>query len=234
MKVAILQSNYIPWRGYFDLIHDADVFVFYDCVQYTKNDWRNRNIIYTRNGKQWLTIPVSSDAVKGTIDEVQLINSRWQQKHHRALFIGYKQAPFFPQLEELANEFLLARQWTSLSELNKHLIMSISRRLGCKTKFVNARELSPRGNRVERLIDILRKIGASHYISGKAAAGYLFGKEALFHEHGVELLYKEYAAYKPYRQLADPFEQSVSILDMVANLSWLDIPSHIWSSHGSN
>jgi hypothetical protein len=60
MTAVVLQSSYIPWRGYFDLIHDADVFVFYDDVQYTVNDWRNRNRIKTANGVVWLTIPVGN------------------------------------------------------------------------------------------------------------------------------------------------------------------------------
>ena len=57
-KVAILQSNYIPWKGYFDIINLVDEFIIYDDCQYTKNDWRNRNRIKTCNGLQWLTIPV--------------------------------------------------------------------------------------------------------------------------------------------------------------------------------
>ena len=231
MTVVILQSNYVPWKGYFDLIHDADVFVFYDCVQYTKNDWRNRNTIYTRNGKQWLTIPVASEAVKGAVDEVVLTDSRWQELHHRTLFFGYKRAPFFHQLEELADDYLVNKQWRSLSELNKYLITSLSARLGCATRFVDARDLSPHGDRLERLIDILKKLGATRYISGQSAAAYLRGNEGVFRDNGIELLYKKYGAYKPYRQLAEPFEEAVSILDMVANLSWEDLPSHIWNSH---
>lgn len=55
-KVAILQSNYIPWKGYFDIINMVDEFVLYDCVQYTIRDWRNRNQIKTPSGVAWLTI----------------------------------------------------------------------------------------------------------------------------------------------------------------------------------
>lgn len=70
-KVGVIQSNYIPWKGYFDLIHDVDLFVFYDDVQYTKNDWRNRNLIKTPTGAKWLTIPVSSN-LNNLIYEVEL------------------------------------------------------------------------------------------------------------------------------------------------------------------
>ena len=60
-KIAILQSNYIPWKGYFDLINMVDEFIIYDDVQYTKNDWRNRNKIKTSQGIQWLSIPVRQE-----------------------------------------------------------------------------------------------------------------------------------------------------------------------------
>ena len=63
-KVAILQSNYIPWKGYFDIINMVDEFILFDDMQYTKRDWRNRNIIKTAAGLKWLTIPVDS---KGSI-----------------------------------------------------------------------------------------------------------------------------------------------------------------------
>lgn len=66
--IAILQSNYNPWKGYFDLIALADIFVIYDEVQYTKNDWRNRNHIITLQVVQWITIPVKHDSLNQRID----------------------------------------------------------------------------------------------------------------------------------------------------------------------
>jgi hypothetical protein len=81
-KVAILQSNYIPWKGYFDLIHMVDEFVLFDTAQYTRRDWRNRNVIKTRNGLLWLTIPV---AVKGrylqTIQQTEVSEPSWKEHH---------------------------------------------------------------------------------------------------------------------------------------------------------
>ena len=73
MKVAVLQSNYLPWRGYFKIIYESDIFCFYDSVKYTKNDWRNRNIIVGPNGKFWITIPISNQSVNLKINQVQII-----------------------------------------------------------------------------------------------------------------------------------------------------------------
>ena len=57
-RVAIVQSCYIPWKGYFDLINGVDEFILLDDVQYSRANWRNRNRIKTPDGTAWLTIPV--------------------------------------------------------------------------------------------------------------------------------------------------------------------------------
>jgi len=92
--VAILQSNYIPWKGYFDVINDVDLFIFYDDVQYTKNDWRNRNKVKTANGTGWLSIPVGADKNR-LICEVILNDNRWQEKHWKTLCQLYGKASYF-------------------------------------------------------------------------------------------------------------------------------------------
>ena len=227
MKVAILQSNYLPWKGYFDIISSVDTFVFYDCVKYTKNDWRNRNVIYTKNGKQWLTIPVAASAVRLSIDEVRLSDSKWQQVHAKSLRMGYSRAPFFAQLEELIQNFYIDRQWESLSALNIELITWICKKIGISTELRNAREFPLKEDRVERLLGILDALGATEYLSGPAAASYLDGLENLFHKRGIELKYKDYSNYPVYDQISKPFESAVSIVDMIANLDWLEIPRYM-------
>ena len=231
MKVAILQSNYIPWKGYFDLINSVDVFIIYDCVKYTKNDWRNRNIIYPKQGKQWLTIPISSSSVQLCIDEVRITDSRWQNIHAKTLVTSYSRAPQFNQLRELIDDFLLYRKWDYLSELNIELIKWISQRIGITSKIRNAREFSLQQNRIGRLLGILNEIGAREYLSGPSASAYLEGQESLFEERGIKLRYTSYGPYLPYKQLKEPFESSVSIIDLIANLPWEDIKLHVDSSN---
>lgn len=227
MKVVILQSNYVPWKGYFDLINEADVFVFYDCVKYTKNDWRNRNIIYTKNGKQWLTIPIESSATSQMIEEVEIKNTKWQKQHFKTLFFGYKKAPYFSQLEELITDYLQEKEWKSLSELNQYLLIKISEKIKITTQFRNANEFDMSGDRVERLFAILEGLEATEYISGQAARSYLDGQEYRFEEKNILLSFKEYSSYKTYSQLSEPFEHGVSILDLIANIEWKEIKNYI-------
>lgn len=228
MRVVILQSNYIPWKGYFDLIHDADVFVWYDEVQYTKNDWRNRNKLYSKNGLQWLTIPIAKDAVKQRISEVTFPDPRWQQDHFKSLYSCYKRAQHFAQLEPLLSQVYVDMKWDALSRVNRHLIETITRLLGIQTQFKDSKDFTLEGDRVRRLVNLLKQVGATEYISGPSAKDYMSGSENLFSDADIRLTWKDYSGYPSYPQLREPLEHGVTILDMLANLPLAEIPWHIW------
>lgn len=224
-KVAVLQSNYIPWKGYFDIIHDVDLFVFYDDVQYTKNDWRNRNKIKTQNGPAWLTIPTGSDLDR-LICEVSLSDPRWQKNHYKTLVQYYSKAPFFRQYLSLLEEVYLARQWDSLSELNQYLIKTIARDcLGITTEFADSRSYEVTGKCLDRLLDLLNKVRAEEYISGPAARDYIDTRH--FEAEGIQLVYKDYSGYPEYPQFFPPFDHYVTILDLLFHTG-PDAPSYIW------
>ena len=227
MRVVVLQSNYIPWKGYFDLIQNADVFVHYDEVQYTKNDWRNRNRICPRQGPTWLTIPINRDAVKLKISNVLLPEACWQAEHYKTLFQSYRPAPHFAQIEPLLHELYQARIWTHLSELNHFCAEHIARLLGLRTRFLNSKDFQLGEGRVERLVSLLRQVGATEYLSGPSARSYLAGSEPLFAEAGIRLLFQSYAGYPEYPQLHAPFEHAVSIIDVLANVPLADCRHHI-------
>ena len=233
MKVVILQSNYIPWKGYFDLINDADIFVYYDEVQYTKNDWRNRNKIYSVNAEQWLTIPIAKDAVKWKISEVEIADSSWQVLHHKSIYYAYKKAPYFSQIEPLINEVSLEMKRSSLIQLNRYLIEKIAQMIGITTTFVDSKSLNLSGDRVERLVDILVQLGATHYISGPSAKNYLSSSELLFNKNNIEIVYKDYSGYPQYKQMREPFIHSLSILDLLVNVKMDEVKDYIWNSNKS-
>ncbi|MDB5934860.1 MAG: WbqC-like protein family protein [Massilia sp.] len=224
-KVVILQSNYIPWKGYFDLIHDADVFIFYDDVQYTKNDWRNRNKIMTAAGPRWLTIPTGIDANR-LICDVALNDPGWQKKHWDTIRQNYRRAPFFAHYRPFFEDIYLAREWRNLSQLNQHMIQQIARELlGVRTQFDDSRNYQLGGQRLDRLVDLISQSGATHYISGPAAKAYI--DEDTFAQTGVELVWKDYSGYPPYAQGDLPFEHGVSILDLLFNVG-PDSHQYIW------
>lgn len=224
-KVAILQSSYIPWKGYFDIIHDVDTFIFYDDVQFTKQDWRTRNQIKTANGLLWLTVPAGPDQNR-LIHEVELKDHQWQKKHWSTLTHAYGKRPYFNRYRTFFEDIYLGKKWTSLSELNQQVIKSISRDLlGLKTEFRDSRELAASGQKLDRLIDLVKKSGATRYVSGPAAKSYIDPKE--FDNIGVELCYKDYTKYPEYPQSHPPFEHAVSILDALFNTGE-DVTHYIW------
>ena len=223
--VVVLQSNYIPWKGYFDLIHDADVFIFYDDLQFTKNDWRNRNKIKTAQGSKWLSIPVGTSANR-LICEVAMEDAQWQRSHWDSLQHQYKKCPYFKLYLPFFEEVYLGQHWTNLSDLNQYLIRYISQDiLKIPTQFRDSREFNLSGLKLGRLLDLVVQSKATRYISGPAAKDYI--QPERFDELSVELVWKDYSNYPEYPQVHPPFEHGVSILDLLFNVGPA-APRYIW------
>jgi hypothetical protein len=225
MRVAIIQSNYIPWKGYFDIIHDVDLFIFYDDVQYTRGDWRNRNKIKTARGTEWLTIPNNGN-LDHLIYQVELIDPRWQSKHWKTLCQVYGKAPFFGTYRSTLEDIYLGQGWNYLSELNQYLIKWIAIDiLKIKTKFSDSRQFHSTGTKQGRVIDLLTKTNASVYVSGPSAKNYI--DEDQFRNSGIGLIWKDYNGFPPYPQFHPPFEHGVTILDLLFHTG-PDAPWYIW------
>ena len=214
-KVAILQSNYIPWRGYFDIINKVDVFVVYDEVQYTKNDWRNRNKIKTPHGPAWLTIPVRRERLHQTIGETRVARSDWNIKHWASIKANYSKAPFFEKYEETFRRLYLDTNTPLLSEINLKFLRAIISVLGIHTEIVDSRTLNLSGDRNERLIQAIKAVDGTHYLSGPAAKDYL--DIGAFNAHGIQVEWMDYSGYRSYPQLHPPFCAGLSILDAIFN-----------------
>jgi len=214
-KVAILQSNYIPWKGYFDIIQKADVFVIYDEVQYTKNDWRNRNMIKTPTGMQWLTIPVSQQSLNQKICETCISASNWNMKHWNALAGNYARARYFRHYESELKLLYSSIVTNNLSEINRQFIDKINSLLEITTEIIDSRSLDLIGDKNERLIDAVKKLNGTHYISGPAAKSYL--DVSAFEKASIQVEWMEYSGYPTYSQLFEPFSHNVTVLDLLFN-----------------
>lgn len=224
-RVVVLQSNYIPWKGYFDLIHDADLFVFYDDLQYTKNDWRNRNKIKTVNGTKWLTVPVGIDSNR-LICEVSIKDHTWQKNHWEIIKQSYNKCRYFSQYKSFFEKIYLEQEWLNLSVMNQEIIKRISiELLHLDTEFADSRGFKPEGKKLDRLLDLVTKTNATHYISGPAAKDYI--EPCRFLDLGIELIWKDYSNYPEYSQKSLPFEHGVSILDLIFNTGPA-APNYIW------
>lgn len=218
-KVAILQSNYIPWKGYFDIIASVDEFIFYDEMQYTKHDWRNRNKIKTLNGLLWLTIPCNSKGAiieQKKICEIKVVNNSWAKNHWDNIKQAYSKAPFFKTYETFfENLYKECEKEEYLCKINYKFIFAINELLNIKTKISFCQDYGLIDGKTERLVDLVKKAGGNSYLSGPAAKDYI--DEKLFEEAGIKLVWMDYSGYPEYNQLYPPFEHGVSILDLIFN-----------------
>jgi hypothetical protein len=221
-SVVITQSNYIPWRGYFDMLRSADEVILLESVQYTRRDWRNRNRIKTPNGPLWLTIPVEAKGrYNQAIDETLISDTGWAAAHIRSIELAYRRAAhfgtvspwLFPLLEDVAKEPLL-------TNINERLIRAICQRLNIAVPIRRCSEVLDREalrvmDPTERLLKLCLAGGATHYLSGPAAKSYL--DVELFAQHGIEVGWMDYSGYKEYPQLWGDFDPSLSIVDLLLN-----------------
>ena len=223
LRVGVIQSNYCPFRGYFDFINSVDLFVFHDDLQFTKQDWRNRNKIKTPNGLIWLTVPVKKHPTATLIDEVDIAGNEWIKEHKRLLTQHLGAAPYFRDMMDLWS--VCEYEHFMLSQLNISLIRRINRYLGITTEIIRSRTLGLTGTKTDRLIDLMKKVGGTTYLSGPAAKAYL--NVTQMNDNGIQVEWKEYN-YQPYPQLHGPFEYFVSVLDLIANCG-PDAKNHIKS-----
>ena len=215
-RIAILQSNYIPWKGYFDLINMVDEFILYDDMQYTRRDWRNRNKIKTPQGLQWLTIPVE---IKGKyfqkINETKVSEKDWAKKHWQTILRNYSKAKYFKDYKDIFEELYLTCDEEYLSEINYKFITTINEILGIKTKLRWSSEFELVDGQTEKLLGICKDCNADIYLSGPAAKDYF--NEDLAKQENIKVEWMDYSGYKEYGQLNPPFEHGVSILDLIFN-----------------
>jgi hypothetical protein len=216
-SIAILQSDYIPWKGYFDLINSVDEFIIYDEAQFTVRDWRNRNIIKTRNGLKWLTIPVK---VKGRytqkIGDTLVADNNWPEKHWESIRHNYKSTPYYTQYSDSFEKiFWESRDIDRLSDINRLFIVHLNDILGIQTVISESKNYRLEGNNNEKIISICKEAGAQNYVTGPSAKAYL--NEKLFEKESIGITWFDYSGYPEYHQNYPPFEHRVSIIDLIFN-----------------
>ena len=207
MKIAILQSNYLPWTGVFELIDSADKFVFYDNVQFTKQDWRTRNKIKTDNDNLWLSVPIQRQKLKTNIVDIKICNEiNWKKKHYKSFCQYYSKSKYFNEYKYLLDFYSL--DWEYLYKLNRYTTEKISRTLGINTEFYYSENFKVSGNASEKIIQVVDQLGGDTYVSGKAGRNYI--EESLFTD--IKLEYMEYKTKNKFTVLDNIFNSGIDIL----------------------
>ena len=217
-KVAIVQSNYIPWRGYFDLINSVDEFIFFDEVQYTRRDWRNRNKIIINNKPQWLTLPLLN---KGNYNQIvslmKVKESDWHIKHLDIFKNNYFKAKYFNTVFPTISELYRTIDSEFLSDINQFLIKEICNLLNIRTTFRRSSEFYNNSSEIttptDRLLDICIQTNCKIYISGELAKNYLDIEK--FSSKNIKVFWFDYKLSKEYKQFQKDFMGNLSIIDCV-------------------
>ena len=214
-KIAILQSNYIPWKGVFDMINQVDEFVFFDDVDYTSRDWRTRNKVRTSGDSKWLTVPVKKMPRGTKIFEIEIANDgKWQKKHKATISQSYAKAKYFSDYKWILDE-IYDQEWNNLSQFNIYVTKLLCRVLDIKCKFLNSKDIKSSGSKDDKLISICKILNATDYLSGPAAKDYIDNSK--FELENINLSYIDYSFYQEYPQCHEGFDHYVSVLDLIFN-----------------
>ena len=222
MKAVILQSPYMPWLGFFNMVDWADVFVFLDDVQWTKSDWRNRNRVRTPQGWTWLTVPTTAGKHYRhvLIKDVQIDNSQnWQDKHLKTLEMCYKHTSYFTEIFPLIEAVFNARH-VLISELNYDLTAVFCHYLCLHTKFLYSQSMNLpiEAQKDDKLLAILQHIGdVDTYLSGPSAQGYLNEEKFNAVNIKVEWHHYQHPYYNQRMWSSNTFISHLSILDLLFN-----------------
>ncbi len=215
-KIAISQSNYIPWKGYFDMIAAVDEFILYDDMQYTRRDWRNRNLIKTSQGLLWLTVPVlAKGKYHQKIKDTQIDGVDWALIHWKSLLQNYRGTPYFNEVAIWLEPLYLTISCTNISQINRQFIAAICDYLDIQTVITTSSDYTLIDGKTERLVNLCSQACATEYISGPSAKNYI--EENIFIESGIKLTWYDYLGYSEYPQLWGNFTHGVTILDLLFN-----------------
>lgn len=216
-KISIIQPNYIPWKGYFDLIAKADRFIVLDDVQYTTRDWRNRNKIKTPSGLNWLTIPILNKGfTEEKINEIECQNMNWHENHLEQFKRNYKKSEYFQEIFLFLENLYSEIRSSSLLDINLLFLKAISKYLGIQTVFTLSSELNLSSiEKSNRILEICKIFKAKKYITGESSKNYLNDFE--FKKENIEIHYEDYLNYPVYKQNWGDFVHQVSIVDLLFN-----------------
>lgn len=216
-RVALItQSNYLPWRGYFGLIRQADVLVLFDTAQFTKRDWRNRNRIRVNGEPHWLTIPVKAGGSQSSaINEIQVEDSGWVESHINKIDQAYSKFPYRSDLAFILDAIDLLKEVEYLSQVNSFLLSRVMDKLDIQTEIVRASDFQHSGNASEKLATLAKAVQATQYLTAPAAMNYL--DHAPFDLHSIDIQYANYSRL-PLDQPGKVPGGEYSIIDLIARV----------------
>lgn len=220
--IAITQPTFMPWLGYFDLIAQAESFVFLDDVQFEKQSWQSRNRVRTKSGDLiWLSVPIKKAPLATKICAIEISegNGVWRKKIFRSIEQNLSKAPYWEECEEFLRSVLLEKIQDSLAELNMEFIREVAKKLAPSTELLRCSNLNAQRAREEKLLSLCEKLGAERYYSNAGSAVYLEEEREKFESRGIRLEFQKWS-HPEYRQNGPGFVSHLSVVDALACLGW--------------
>lgn len=211
LTISIHQPEHLPWRGFFNKMLTVDVFILLDHVQFTKNNWQNRNRVIITGSPSWLTVPVlTSGHLDKPLTAIHIdYRQHWTRKYLASLSHSYSKTPFFTSIFPCIEDIISSKP-TLLVDLNIQLIDFFRSFLGINTPMLRSSTLDCTGSKSELLLSICQTVGASHYLSGNGASSYL--NTSLFNYHQISVSYQ---SFHPKIYASTTYDPYLSILDLL-------------------
>lgn len=229
MKCAIMQPHYFPWSGYFNLISKVDKFIFLDDAQFSKDSWHSKNFIIANKEKFSLKVPTEKSPLSTKIkDKLIIQNDNWKSKQVKTIIESYAKHKFINDLNELLDYFLTLNT-NNLSELNIKMIKFLNKKLKIDVEYFNSSSFKINEKRTVKLVKMLELLGATEYISPEGAKSYL--EEDGFKElTKIKLVFNNFIGTKYPQVNQINFKKNLSIIDVIANLGWINTEDYVKSS----
>lgn len=220
MIIAVMQPTFIPWLGYFDMIDKVDLFIYYDDVQLEKRSWQVRNKLKNTNGEFWLNVPISKTKSRNEtfINNAEInYNENWIKNKIKSIEFSYKKSPYFEEVFPFICSVF--KEYNLLADFNINMIENIKDKIGITTKTIRSSKiLDINGNKDNRLVEIIKKLGFKNYLSSPGSINYInrYSKGGAFVKNDIELYYNNYE-HPIYKQLNNDFIPYLGVFDLLFN-----------------
>lgn len=214
--VVIHQPDFMPYLGFFDRLLKADIYVVFDNVQYVRSSrgWTSRDKIKTQNGEKWLSVSTQKAARDTAINQILLSqDSGWREDNLNLLHENYKKSLYYSEIMPYISE-LYRYQCEHMMDFNLQSIKMLMQLFDIHIDIVIASELNPTGKSNTLIIDIMKKLGCTKYLSGVGARDYYIPE--LYEEAGIEVIWQDFK-HPVYKQQYEGFIPYLSSIDMLFN-----------------
>ena len=187
LKVSIHQPHYLPWAPYFYKIITSDVFVFLDDTQFDRGDFQHRNYVGTSvKNRTLLTIPIKHSGRLVTLNKAEFANDFWEKKHLKTIQNIFCHEEYFKDVFPIVKKSLYYPA-SNLAEFNINFIKNISDYLDINTVLIRSSKIKSSHKKEDKLIDILKKLGAKSYLTGEESFNNYLHKNK-FNKRNISLI----------------------------------------------